>query len=55
MCGFICNPLPPAYCGREDGGYWDEVDRYVNELIVQQMLEEKEKNEKHNNQLQESE
>ncbi len=32
-----------------DGGYWDEVDRYVNELIVQQMLEEREKNEGHCN------
>ena len=52
---FICNPIPPTLLddGDLDNGYWDEVDRYVDELIVQQMFEERENNGKRCNQLQE--
>lgn len=53
---FICNPIPPTLPddGDLDNGYWDEVDRYCDELILQEMFnKEKERNEEHNNQMQE--
>lgn len=43
---FICNPIPPTLPddGDLDNGYWDEVDRYIDEVIVVQILEERENN-----------
>lgn len=52
---FICNPISPTAPDNceLDSGYWEEVDRYVDELIVQQMFkEERDKYERRINQLQ---
>ena len=53
---FICNPIPPTIPDDYElnNGYWDEADRYTNEYLLQQSFkEEKERDEEHNNQLQE--
>ena len=51
---YFFNPVMPTYDGCDDDGYWDEADRYIDEYLLQQTFqEEKERNEEHNNQMQE--
>lgn len=52
--GFGFNPIKPEYHGYTNDAYWEEADRYCDELILQEMFnKEKEKYEGYDNQLQE--